>query len=304
MVKHAILTECFDNLICSENSSTALPFCLLTDYKKDFRPDTESDPQDIFVHLNIDDIIDVNDYDTTVTLILTLSIGWKEPRLQILPNSSDWIIEDDGETWVKLNPQWLQYLWIPDMDILNMKEFKTKMVFNKLASLELYGDKILWYDIPVEIKLTCPLFRFEDYPLDRQLCELMVGSYQYYSNEMRYTGSIAYDKKTQRPLQYQVKSVATLPLHRSIFASKEYWLSDNGTMDSDYYNYSRFVVIIELERAFQTHAMRTYFPTSLFVVSSWIGFFIDADAIPGRIALSVTLLLVLIGIRYVEIKMK
>jgi hypothetical protein len=114
---------------------------------------------------------------------------------------------------------------------------------------------------------------------------------------MNYRGAIAYEEKNQRPLQYRVKSVKQLGLRRRVFSAQEYWLSKDGNLKSGYYNYSRFVSGIELERSIQRHVMTTYLPTSLFVISSWIGFFIDADAIPGRIALSVTLLLVLAQIR-------
>ena len=290
--------ECGSNFICSANSSALYPFCLPKDYKKDIRPDTADNPLDIFLHLDIKDIIRVNDYDTTITLKLTLSIGWKENRLKVLPQSQDWIVEEDEYDWTKLNPNWLQCLWIPDVEIVNMKELKTTSVFNKLSSLELYENKQLWYDFPVELTLTCPWFTFEKYPLDNQACEIMIGSYQYDEGEMHYSGVVSYDRQKQRPLQYRVKDVKQLKADKSIFAAKEYWLSKNGTMTGKLYNYSRLVAHIELERSIQTHVMETYLPSSLFVVSSWIGFVIDPDAVPGRIALSVMLLLVLTQIRY------
>ena len=292
--------ECGSNFICAANSSALYPFCLPKDYKKDIRPDTADNPLDIFLHLDIKDIIRVNDYDTTITLKLTLSIGWKENRLEILPQSQDWIVEEDEYDWTKLNPNWLQYLWIPDVEIVNMKELKTTSVFNELSSLELYENKQLWYDFPVELTLTCPWFTFEKYPLDNQACEIMIGSYQYDEGEMRYAGVVSYDRQKQRPLQYRVKDVKQLKPDKSIFAAKEYWLSKNGKMTGKLYNYSRLVAHIELERSIQTHVMETYLPSSLFVVSSWIGFVIDPDAVPGRIALSVMLLLVLTQIRYYQ----
>ena len=41
--------------------------------------------------------------------------------------------------------------------------------------------------------------------------------------------------------------------------------------------------------------LNVYLPTSLLVVASWIGFFVPADMIPGRMALLVTILLMLIN---------
>ena len=289
--------ECNNNLHCSDNSSVLYPFCLPNDYKKDIRPNTGENPLDIFLHLDIQDIIKVNDYDTTITLKLTIAISWIDNRLKILSNSLDWIVEDGEQSWTKLNPSWLKYLWIPDVEIVNMKELKRTHFFNELSSLELYENKRLWFDFPVELTLTCPWFKFENYPLDSQACEVMIGSYQYDESEMRYEGIISYEKQKQRPLQYRVKNVKQLESDKSVFTDQEYWLAKNGSLKGDFYNYSRLVAHIELERSIQTHFMATYLPSSLFVFSSWIGFVIDADAVPGRIALSVMLLLVLTQIR-------
>ncbi len=44
------------------------------------------------------------------------------------------------------------------------------------------------------------------------------------------------------------------------------------------------------------HILETYLPTSLFVVASWISFLIPPEAIPGRMGMLVTLLLVQINI--------
>ena len=103
----------------------------------------------------------------------------------------------------------------------------------------------------------------------------MMGSYQYYASEMQFKGSVIYKHQNQRPLQYKIKNVKKIEENDSIASENEYWLTKDGTIESDDYKYSRFVVVIELERSIQQHIMRTYLPTSLFVMSSWIGFFID-----------------------------
>ena len=211
---------------------------------------------------------------------------------------ADELIGDDGdEKWTRLNSLWLQHIWTPEVEIVNMKEFKAAYFLNKFSYLDLYESKTLWYNFPAVITLECPLFTFESYPLDVQSCEIIIKSYQYYNTEIHYSGAIAYKAKNQRPLQYRVKSFKLLGPRRRIFRYKEYWMTKDGNLTSGYYNSSCVVSRIKLERSIQRHMMRTYLPTSLFVLSSWIGFLIDADAIPGRIALSVTLLLVLTQIR-------
>ena len=290
--------ECFEPLMCSSNLTDSHSVCLFNTYNKDIKPDTEN-PLEIFVHLDILDILNINDHDKTITLKLRMSISWTDHRLQILPNSSEWnpINLMNDQRWTRLNPFWLQHIWSPDVEIENMKEFKAAYFLNQFSYLDLWESKTFWYNFPVQITLECPLFTFENYPLDIQSCELIIRSYQYYDTDMHYRGAIAYKEENQRPLQYRVKSFKQLGPRRSTFTFKEYGLTKNGNLTNGDFNFSCFVARIELERSIQRHIVKTYLPTSLFVLSSWIGFFIDADAIPGRIALSVTLLLVLTQIR-------
>ena len=51
-----------------------------------------------------------------------------------------------------------------------------------------------------------------------------------------------------------------------------------------------------MRRIFQPFLMRSYLPSAIFVVVSWVSFTIDPTVVPGRMALLVTLLLMLINI--------
>ena len=61
-------------------------------------------------------------------------------------------------------------------------------------------------------------------------------------------------------------------------------------------NYSVAGFELHLHRHFLPLMLNYYLPTSLFVCSSWISFLIPPDAIPGRMALLITLLLCLVNI--------
>ena len=58
--------------------------------------------------------------------------------------------------------------------------------------------------------------------------------------------------------------------------------------------YSTIGFSLRLERDFSTHLYTHYLPSASIVIVSFISFFIPAEAIPGRIALLVTLFLALI----------
>ncbi len=53
---------------------------------------------------------------------------------------------------------------------------------------------------------------------------------------------------------------------------------------------------IEVSRLLLPYVLNGYLPTALLVMSSWISFLVSADMVPGRMALLVTLLLMLINI--------
>ena len=112
----------------------------------------------------IDDVLYVNDHEQTVKLAMLLSLSWIDYRLQLMENSSQWEKDDDDYLWTLLDLKYLDLLWTPDLDILNIKDFNIKEMFHTQGYLVLYGDKRLWYEFPVEIVLDCPLFDFDSFP--------------------------------------------------------------------------------------------------------------------------------------------
>ena len=151
-------------------------------------------------------------------------------------------------------------------------------------------------EVPVEVTLNCPLFSFEYYPFDTQLCELYIGNYWHATDEMLYKGTLNYNSSHQRPLQYDVKEVRAMPFEYG-FHNWTNYMSSNGEAIPNSIEYSYFVVKMEFKRRVQPFLLRTYLPSVLLVSCSWIGFLIDPASVPGRIALSVTLFLVLINMR-------
>ena len=58
-------------------------------------------------------------------------------------------------------------IWIPDVEILNLKEFKTLDVLSKLEGLWLNRDLELIYAVACRIIWICPM-NFDNFPLDVQ----------------------------------------------------------------------------------------------------------------------------------------
>ena len=60
-------------------------------------------------------------------------------------------------------------------------------------------------------------------------------------------------------------------------------------------NYSVYGMQIVLSRSLGPFILSVYLPSGMFVVMSWVSFFIPPDIVPARIVLLVTLCLVLIN---------
>ena len=55
-----------------------------------------------------------------------------------------------------------------------------------------------------------------------------------------------------------------------------------------------------LERSSTPFLMNTYLPTGLMTIASFIGFLIPVDTVPGRMALLVTIFLMIVNVRSTE----
>ena len=80
--------------------------------------------------------------------------------------------------------------------------------------------------------------------------------------------------------------------------NKTWHFSQSG---NDNYSISGFTAI--LIRSPNKFLMNTYLPTSLLTVASFIGFLIPVDMVPGRMALLVTIFLMIVNIRSTEQRM-
>ena len=82
-------------------------------------------------------------------------------------------VDDDKLTAVNL--QILRRLWLPDVEIINLKEFETHQVLTKLEGIWLNKDDNLVYAIATRITFICPM-KFNAFPMDIQRCKFLVSS--------------------------------------------------------------------------------------------------------------------------------
>ena len=72
------------------------------------------------------DILEISDLKHTVTMVMHLGVHWREPRLVCPHNISK-------QNKVPLDLQFLDHLWLPDLEIYNIKQIQEFSILKKLA---------------------------------------------------------------------------------------------------------------------------------------------------------------------------
>ena len=80
----------------------------------------------------------------------------------------------DEDKLTAVNLQILRRLWLPDVEIINLKEFETHQVLTKLEGIWLNKDDNLVYAIATRITFICPM-KFNAFPMDIQRCKFLVS---------------------------------------------------------------------------------------------------------------------------------
>ena len=121
--------------------------------------------------VKIIDIPKIDDNDFIVTLDVYFSILWTEPRLVINEEKFQKIL--GARYKIPVEKSFLNELWLPDVEILNLKNLETKDVFTKLENQWLTAKFEIGHEVAGRISFICSM-AFENFPLDIQVCLFQV----------------------------------------------------------------------------------------------------------------------------------
>jgi len=236
------------------------------------------------VGIDIKDIPKIDDKDFSVTLNAFFVVQWTDERLlidqeQIELNLSP---DEDPNAWIPVDVSFIKEFWLPDAEILNLKEFKTLDVLSKLEGLWLNRNQEIMYAVATRITFICPM-TFNSFPLDVQVCLFQVGSFNYDNTKMVFNDSfIAEEGAIRSVLDYAIQ-IRMLP------DKNKNYMALTG-------NYSVAGFELTLRRKVSHYIITCYLPSGMFVIVSWISFLIPPDIVPGRMTLLITVFLVLVNI--------
>ncbi|XP_011702348.1 PREDICTED: glycine receptor subunit alphaZ1 isoform X2 [Wasmannia auropunctata] len=245
-------------------------------YVKEIRPPSGA-PVVVNFNILVVDINSINVEDMDFRVDMFVSQSWIESRLN-MPQD----IFEEGDDYVILPSEFFDNLWQPDPYFLNSKVSEIATLSHKFSLVTLYRNKTIKYSARINAIVACQM-EFQLYPMDIQICPIYIESFSYNTKKLRLkwgAGGVTVNPELKL-LQYDIGKPAVLE------ETIDYTLEKNG-------NFSRLVVFFRFERQIGHHLIQTFAPSTLVVMLSWFSFWLDLDAIPGRVALLVTSMLTLV----------
>ncbi|XP_015514821.1 gamma-aminobutyric acid receptor subunit alpha-1 isoform X1 [Neodiprion lecontei] len=194
---------------------------------------------------------------------------WRDSRLSFLgPIKS-----------LSLSIKMLERIWRPDTYFYNGKHsyVHTITVPNKLLRISQDGD--ILYSMRLTIKAKCPM-ELRNFPMDRQSCPLILGSYAYTSRQLIYEWQQG----------ASVNFVPGMTLSQFDLMGSPY---RNLTFTRNEGDFSVLQVSFNLQRHTGYFLIQVYVPCVLIVVLSWVSFWIHREATSDRVGLGITTVLTL-----------
>jgi len=269
-------------------SNKPFVWCLQNDYNREkhpfsfFQQENKSLPLKYNFNFVIDEISNINDKAQTLSFAMYFAVSWLEPRLVVNKTAPEWTVEKTGpKDQVNESPENLKYLWYPELEIYGLETFGRQRVLKEMSGVRVMKNKTINYELGVRVTISCKM-NFDDYPLDDHVCQFQVGSYYDTIETVTCSSKFLYNSERQRNLQHFIE-IEELPLQY-------------GIVDLPSGHYAACGFQVRLNRKQMQYQIQVYLPSFMFVMTSWVSFLIKPEVVPGRMALLVTLFLVLINI--------
>ena len=124
----------------------------------------------------------------------------------------------------------------------------------------------------IKVEVNCPDMSFEDFPFDIQTCNFTLTDLHFKDN----------------PNNFEL-IVENLPLEKGLTSTEFRVIVENSTETKNGFR-------MRMERKTAVYIYTYFVPCALMVVVSWISFSVNVEAVPGRLGLLLTLLLMTINL--------
>ncbi|CAG2178172.1 unnamed protein product, partial [Oppiella nova] len=257
----------------------------MTPYKRFQRPgvkegfSTMDDPLYINVSLDMSSLASIDDLNSEYSLVLTMDLEWYDERLHF--DCSD----EDIPVVLSMEPGQHSRIWTPKLGVPGVKE-PGSAEFNSqtVIAFKLGTNGYIFIRSRLQLKLFCQLY-FENYPFDSQKCsvKLEVRGLPDENVWLRWRELDAF-RNAER-------------FHMSGFYLIGYELLNDSVQVLDLFEddrVSRVIVTLHMQREWHHFILDVFLPSGLFVMMSWLSFWLEISAAPARVTLGVTTMLTLV----------
>ena len=227
-------------------------------------------------------IMEINEHEEIIVLLMKLKQFWTDSRIKPPPEYLK-----ECQKIKRLSNESVRYLpevasktiWFPDVYLNRVEELHISKVLVNTEEVRVDNHGNVEYTLFGRFKLSCEM-NFRHFPLDVQYCPMYVESWRIRITEQ----DLIWDQEHPIGLLHDY-NIDQFSLSVVVLRIK------NVEYDSGQFARIGFVMI--LSRKLPFYLLQIYLPTVLFVIISWLTFFIPAPYAQGRIILTITTLLAL-----------
>lgn len=189
-------------------------------------------------------------------------------------------------TTIKLPDNAWDQIWIPEVVFRNEKHATFHDVSTANRMLRLHDTGKVWYVFKVTAQLSCPM-GLQSYPFDTQGCPLRIESFGYDSSVVVYKWFQPKDQAVQ--FDPGGLELPVMVIHDFVLEDCSY----NSTFMYPPGAFPCLEVVFIVKRDFAYFLMQYYITSALFVVLSWVSFWISVDAVVARVIIGLVTVLTL-----------
>ncbi|XP_022320066.1 glycine receptor subunit alpha-3-like [Crassostrea virginica] len=222
--------------------------------------------------LAIDSFDSINEVDMDFTVSIMLHLSWVDARFTTWTSGNDDILEFDSKR--------LDNIWTPDLFFPNEKSAFIHHVFMPNKMLRVYGGGKVSYTVRLSLTLSCPM-DLRNYPFDKQICKIEMESFSYNEDNiiLEWTADLA--NMSREPVEIS----DNIEMNQFRVVEKRTLKALNERRGAG--NHSLLQAEFHLVRDIGYYMVQMYIPSMLIVMLSWISFWLNVNAVPGRISLGV-----------------
>ncbi|XP_064637325.1 glycine receptor subunit alpha-3-like [Lineus longissimus] len=243
---------------------------VLATYDKRIPPNFESDePLEVRCNMYIAALDSISFKNMEFRVSFFMRQRWNDPRLTFEPLGN--------ETMLNLDSRMANDLWTPDLIFLMEKKGRVHdiTVPNKLIRMYSNGDVL--YSMRLSLTIACAM-ALQKFPLDTQICGIEFESFGYTRDRLEFvwddTDPVLFNKDMQLA-EFRLTDISLDVCHKSYTTGE----------------FPCLLVHFALTREIGFYMIQTFVPSALIVMLSWVSFWINADAVPGRVTLGVSTVL-------------